>query len=26
IFDAFQNGYMLNARIVRAAKVVILKN
>ncbi|EDZ90690.1 nucleotide exchange factor GrpE [Francisella tularensis] len=26
IFDVFQKGYMLNGRIVRAAKVVIVKN
>ncbi|NDS71660.1 nucleotide exchange factor GrpE [Francisella tularensis subsp. holarctica] len=26
IFDVFQKGYMLNGRIVRAAKVVIIKN
>ncbi|OEZ33367.1 nucleotide exchange factor GrpE [Francisella endosymbiont of Amblyomma maculatum] len=26
IFDVFQKGYMLNGRVVRAAKVVIVKN
>ncbi|MDE5031941.1 nucleotide exchange factor GrpE, partial [Francisella tularensis] len=26
IFDVFQKGFMLNGRIVRAAKVVIVKN
>ncbi|MDE5020870.1 nucleotide exchange factor GrpE, partial [Francisella tularensis subsp. holarctica] len=26
IFDVFQKGYMLNGSIVRAAKVVIVKN
>ncbi|MDE4940707.1 nucleotide exchange factor GrpE, partial [Francisella tularensis subsp. holarctica] len=26
IFDVFQKGYMLNCRIFRAAKVVIVKN
>ncbi|QWU98775.1 nucleotide exchange factor GrpE [Francisella salimarina] len=26
IFDVFQKGYMLNGRVVRAAKVIIVKN
>lgn len=26
IFDVFQKGYMLNGRVVRAAKVVVVKN